>query len=144
MFATAKQTICGVLFRSVCQSGREGVVDWDEALLLECRSQTEQLFEVYSLWRSSIENRCVCVCVCKIPARFCWPLSPAQLMRMSGERPSSSFMFLRLFSSSSTVLGGGRHTKVTSRGGWLRWLPNGECLREEVPDVLHRQLSSRV
>ncbi len=35
-----------------------------EGLLLECSAQTEQLFEVCTLWTSSIRNRCVGVCVC--------------------------------------------------------------------------------
>ena len=34
-----------------------------EGWLLECIAKTEQLFDVCTLWTSSIRNRCLCVCV---------------------------------------------------------------------------------
>lgn len=96
-----------------------------ESLLVECCAQAERVFEVWTLWTSSIRNRCQCVCVslvlqslcdCKEESasecvvkycnRYltCVCLPPVQLMRMPVERPSSSLMFFRLFSASSTVL----------------------------------------
>lgn len=96
---------------------------------------TERLFDVSTLETSSIRNRWPCQCM-SIPSPvlclitfellhllmmvhssnfgnggggvpcLCAYFSPGQLMRMPVERPSSSLMFFRLFSASSTVLRG--------------------------------------
>ncbi len=53
-----------------------------EGLLLECKAETEQLFDVCTLWTSSIRNRClsVCVCVCVCSPVLC--LSKCVLMHL--------------------------------------------------------------
>lgn len=69
-------------------------------------------------------------------------------MRMSVERPSSSFMFFRLFSTSSTVLKKEQwnvfyfQRKQTREYIWS--FAQSVCSRKEIPDVLHGELSSRV